>query len=535
MTLQLHFCSMCLWLLSLLATFVAVEGGDTCQQGFLYKERGIPTMTNLPNSEVCQQACSKNKYCSHFSYDLGDCWFLKAASGLKEKATAISGDKYCASSKDFMLDTETPEEKVRRIHEMIANLAHYVEENSQDVNAVKNAGHVKWSSQNGFLKEEGHDNLAKMLNSASMIFANAGGVSAYAGEIPTREDLDWLLTHTTGQEAVTEEIPPEERLPVGGDTPCNNLRGCGAAQGKSFGVGAPWTNAEVKYCLDPQLHLRAKEAALCGIRMISNALPGIRFTNVGSSGSSCSSNPAVFVTSSQSGCWANIGMARSNFFGFGGGQKLNLMTPGCDDCGTATHEWLHAMGMAHEQSRPDRDQYIVISWQNIKSGMDSQFAIDRSADVHRPYDIRSIMHYGSTAFTNNGRPTISVKAQGYALYTTNPSEYRRYRPGQRMAMSEQDIEQLADLYDCVTPNNCMSQIGPSGPDARAVTVNPGPGGNMNGGGVQVITPFNMNLSSDQISFFVMFLVGGTVICCALSCVMSGMGMGTKTQPYRYVR
>jgi hypothetical protein len=30
-------------------------------------------------------------------------------------------------------------------------------------------------------------------------------------------------------------------------------------------------------------------------------------------------------------------------------------------------------------------------------------------------------------------------------------------------------------------------------------------------------------------------VGGTVICCALSCVMSGMGMGTKTQAYRYVR
>lgn len=32
----------------------------------------------------------------------------------------------------------------------------------------------------------------------------------------------------------------------GGDTPCNNLRGCGAAQGKSFGVGAPWTNAEAR-------------------------------------------------------------------------------------------------------------------------------------------------------------------------------------------------------------------------------------------------------------------------------------------------
>eukprot|EP00435_Cladocopium_sp_Y103_P052647 s759_g16.t1 len=447
-------------------------------------------------------------------------------------------------------------------------------DNSQDVNTVGNAGHVKWSAQNGFLREEGYDHIAAVLNSASMLFSapGKGGVSTFDGMIPTREDLDWLLTHTTGKEAVTEEIPPEERLPVGGDTPCNNLRGCGAAQGKSFGAGTPWKNAEVKYCFDARLATRAKEAAQCAMRAINTALPGIRFTNVGSA---CNSKPAIFIQSSESGCWANIGMVQSNFFGFGGGQKLNLMTPGCDDCvhvfmffyvflhvcfgvtllgrlamSRRPKEFLHAMGVAHEQSRPDRDQYIVINWQNIKTGMESQFAIDRSADprptdVHRPYDIRSIMHYGPTSFTKNGQPTISVKAQGYALYTTNPSEYRRYRPGQRMAMSERDIEQLADLYDCTTPNSCMATVGPNEPIPGPRTVSPvGPGpspygpspvvpgtntnGGFGGGGLRIITPFNMDLSPDQITFFVLAAVAGSVICCALAGRFSHSGSVTNS-------
>eukprot|EP00435_Cladocopium_sp_Y103_P050037 s759_g15.t1 len=95
-----HFRSMCLVLLSVLVTLMPVEGGDTCQQGVLYKARGIPSMTNLPNADACQQACSKNQYCSHFSYDLGYCWFLRASSGLQDKATGVSGDKYCVNSNE---------------------------------------------------------------------------------------------------------------------------------------------------------------------------------------------------------------------------------------------------------------------------------------------------------------------------------------------------------------------------------------------------------------------------------------------------
>ena len=41
-----------------------------------------------------------------------------------------------------------------------------------------------------------------------------------------------------------------------------------------------------------------------------------------------------------------------------------------------THEILHALGVMHEHKRPDRDDFVVIEWNNIRGSAAPQFYRD---------------------------------------------------------------------------------------------------------------------------------------------------------------
>jgi hypothetical protein len=56
-----------------------------------------------------------------------------------------------------------------------------------------------------------------------------------------------------------------------------------------------------------------------------------------------------------------------------GAQDVSLEQPGCVHESVAIHEFLHAVGFAHEQTRPDRDTYVKVYYENIISGRSMDF------------------------------------------------------------------------------------------------------------------------------------------------------------------
>jgi len=52
-----------------------------------------------------------------------------------------------------------------------------------------------------------------------------------------------------------------------------------------------------------------------------------------------------------------------------GYQPLSLQANRClRSSSIVTHEFMHALGAYHEQSRTDRDRYVNIHWENIREG-----------------------------------------------------------------------------------------------------------------------------------------------------------------------
>ncbi|XP_068090837.1 meprin A subunit beta-like [Hyperolius riggenbachi] len=135
----------------------------------------------------------------------------------------------------------------------------------------------------------------------------------------------------------------------------------------------------------------------------------------------------------ESGCWSYIGNLRR------GKQQLSLGT-NCDRIATIQHEFLHSLGFWHEQSRADRDDYVIIVWDRIQNGTQNNFNTyndSRSNALNVPYDYTSVMHYSKTAFQIGSDPTIVTRIEAFSDVI-----------GQRMDFSDYDLEKLNRLYNC---------------------------------------------------------------------------------------
>ncbi|XP_037071087.1 zinc metalloproteinase nas-13-like [Pollicipes pollicipes] len=127
------------------------------------------------------------------------------------------------------------------------------------------------------------------------------------------------------------------------------------------------------------------------------------------------------------GCYSAVGH-------LGGNQTLSLDN-GCFFRGVVLHELLHAAGLWHEQSRPDRDQHVRVHSENVAAGQLVQ--LQSYERVPKPpetaYDLGSLMHLGRWAFSSGGRATMSA--------LRDPTQAL----GQRVRLSEADARAVNRL------------------------------------------------------------------------------------------
>ncbi|XP_053669468.1 seminal metalloprotease 1-like [Anopheles marshallii] len=123
-------------------------------------------------------------------------------------------------------------------------------------------------------------------------------------------------------------------------------------------------------------------------------------------------------------------------------QVLNLHpTPVDTECfklGEIVHLLLHTLGFIHQHSVFNRDEYVEILWENVDPNMEQNFhryADHLLEDFGVPYDYDSVMHYGETTYSKNGKRTIVPK---------DPNA----RIGQREGLSTGDIIKLNLRYEC---------------------------------------------------------------------------------------
>ncbi len=212
--------------------------------------------------------------------------------------------------------------------------------------------------------------------------------------------------------------------------------------------GKLWANRTVPYYLDPGLPKEIRDHVVQAAAVF-NDKAGMTLQPLSSPG-----GDYVYISRADAG----KPICGDSYVGRQGGRQDLHFQVGCP-LRTYLHEFGHALGLWHEQSRNDRDAYIAVQYDNIVSDYTDQY--DKSSGDgagYGTYDYGSVMHYSvynGVSKMSGGKPlpTFTVnRAFDSASEVTSANQI-----GNRDALSGGDLKALSFLYGNIAPAIALVQ------------------------------------------------------------------------------
>jgi len=130
----------------------------------------------------------------------------------------------------------------------------------------------------------------------------------------------------------------------------------------------------------------------------------------------------------------------------GASTMVNLGSADCYNEGTTQmHEILHGLGFTHTQTRPDRDDYIIMHMENLgdEGKRDSFKKVEQYGVTHdMPYECHSIMHYKPYLWSHGG-PMFEAKDKKTCQF---PGQYSGTYAHPKYRMTANDMASINKVY-----------------------------------------------------------------------------------------